>query len=664
MKTKRFFLFVGSVLIISLMLVACGGDSTTEEETSSPEPAATEVADTEVEESSGEPFRVAAVLPGTSNDFGISQGVYEALINIQGEMGEDNFEVAFSESMFVIDDAAAAIRDYASEGYDMVIAASSAFGSSIEEIAPDFPGTSFVWGTNPETFGLDNVYAFSVNADQGAYVGGIMAGMLSDQTAFVGPIYVGSIAASFDGFKAGVLAANPGAEVRENFTGSFSDVALAGEAARTMVDAGVTVLASQTEMGTGVAGVAEQEEGVIFFGNDADFAPFAPQATYASQVFRYGVALQQMIDQIKGGQLGNEVIWLSLDNGGTEVVFNPDYPLPDDVKAAAEETVQGIIDGSIEIPGVESAESSDGEEASGEPFRVAAVLPGTSNDFGISQGVYEALISIQEEMGEDNFEVAFSESMFVIDDAAAAIRDYASEGYDMVIAASSAFGSSIEEIAPDFPATSFVWGTNPETFGLDNVYAFSVEADQGAYVGGIMAGMLADQTAFVGPIYVGSIAASFDGFKAGVLAANPGAEVRENFTGSFSDVALAGEAARTMVDAGVTVLASQTEMGTGVAGVAEQEEGVIFFGNDADFAPFAPQATYASQVFRYGVALRQMIDQIKDDQLGNEVIWLSLDNGGTEVVFNPDYPLPDDVRAAAEETVQGIIDGSIEIPSQ
>ena len=59
-------------------------------------------------------------------------------------------EIAYSENMFNVPDAAAAIRDYASKGYDMVIAHGSQYGTSLQQIAPDFPKISFAWGTSLE----------------------------------------------------------------------------------------------------------------------------------------------------------------------------------------------------------------------------------------------------------------------------------------------------------------------------------------------------------------------------------------------------------------------------------------------------------------------------------------------------------------------------------
>ena len=84
--------------------------------------------------------------------------------------------------------------------------------------------------------------------------------------------------------------------------------------------------------------------------------------------------------------------------------------------------------------------------------------------------------------GPDKFEFVYSENMFVVDDAAAAIRDYATKGYDLVIAHGSQYGSSLQEIAPDFPKTSFAWGTTADTFGQPNIFAYQAASEEGGYI--------------------------------------------------------------------------------------------------------------------------------------------------------------------------------------
>jgi basic membrane protein A len=321
-------------VLLALLVGACGGVRSVEE--------------TEL-------FRVAAIMPSTINDLAFSQSMYDALIKIQEDMGgEENMELVYSENMFVVDDAAAAIRDYASQGYDLIIAHGSQYGSSLKEIAPDFPETAFAHGTTVDTFvdeGINNVFAYEAASQEGGYVNGVMAAMLTESNVIgvVGPIETGDAKLYIDGFVAGVEATNPDAEVNVNYIGSFSDVALASEAASTHISAGADVLAGTAQMVVGAIGKAEEND-VLWFGTQASQTSLAPSIVVANQIYDWTVVLNDILDQMEEGVYGGKAYVITLENGGEVMEYNPDFDLPADVKQLAEETIQGIKDGSIAIP--------------------------------------------------------------------------------------------------------------------------------------------------------------------------------------------------------------------------------------------------------------------------------------------------------------------------
>lgn len=296
------------------------------------------------------PLKIAIVSPSTINDLAFTQSIYDAMVVLQKEMGADKLEFVYSENMFVVDDAAAAIRDYATKGYDIVIAHGSQYGSSVQEIAPDFPDTVFAWGTTVDTFGLPNVFAYEAASDQGGYVNGVMAAMLTKSKVIgvVGPIETGDAKLYVDGFVAGVKSVDPSIDVRVTYIGSFSDVALASEAATTHISAGADVLTGSAQMVVGAIGKA-QEAGAYWFGTQADQAAFSPKTVVASQVYHWEVILKQIIAKRAAGVLGGESFRASLENGGQVIHFNDEAGIPAEVKAKAEETIKGIIDGSIVI---------------------------------------------------------------------------------------------------------------------------------------------------------------------------------------------------------------------------------------------------------------------------------------------------------------------------
>jgi len=327
---KKFALLF--TLVLALVLSACAPKAT-------PTPVATE------------PFRVAVVMPSAINDMASSQSMYDALMRIQEEMGgPDNFEIVYSENMFVVDDAAAAIRDYATQGYDLVIAHGSQYGSSLQEIAPDFPETSFAWGTTAETFGQPNIFAYEAASQEGGYVNGVLAATLSKSATIgvVGPIEVGDAKLYVDGFKAGVASVNPEIVVNVNYIGSFSDVALASEAASTHLSAGADVLTGTAQMVVGAIGKAE-EANALWFGTQSNQSSLAPKIVVASQVYHWEVALREMLSLIKSGTLGGKSFKANLANGGEVIEYNEGYALPAEAKTLADNTIKGIVDGTITI---------------------------------------------------------------------------------------------------------------------------------------------------------------------------------------------------------------------------------------------------------------------------------------------------------------------------
>ena len=327
---KKFAWLVSFIVVLSIILTACGGGAAN---------------------TSTEKFRVAIVMPSTIKDLAFSQSMYDALVKVQTDMGgPEKFEIVYSENMFVVDDAAAAIRDYATNGYNLVIAHGSQYGSSLQEIAPDFPKTSFAWGTTVDTFGQPNIFAYEAAAQEGGYVNGVLAAMLtkSNVIGVVGPIETGDAKLYVEGFKAGVLATNPDIQVNVNYIGSFSDTALAAEAANTHISAGADVLSGTAQMVVGAIGKAK-EANALWFGTQSNQSSLAPSIVVASQVYHWEVMLKEMIGLIQKGTLGGKSFTANLANGGEVIEYNSGYSLPADVKAAGDATIKGITDGSIKI---------------------------------------------------------------------------------------------------------------------------------------------------------------------------------------------------------------------------------------------------------------------------------------------------------------------------
>jgi len=290
----------------------------------------------------GGALTMAIVAPSASDDLAFSQSMVDSVNALDRDI-----TVQVTDGTFIVEDAAAAIRGYAEDGVDVIVAHGTQFGASLAEIAPDFPDTTFVWGTATDTQGLDNVFAYAPAADEGGYVNGVVAAAISSTgiIGVVGPVEAGDAVAYINGF---VTAAEAGgATVNVTYTGSFGDVALAAEAAEAHLANNADVLTGTAQMVVGAVGVAS-DAGVPWFGTQSNQTSLDPDLVVASQVYHWEFALEEMLELRDNGTKGGQTFEINLANGGLVIEFNDGFELSDDVKAAADAAIEGIIDGSID----------------------------------------------------------------------------------------------------------------------------------------------------------------------------------------------------------------------------------------------------------------------------------------------------------------------------
>lgn len=295
----------------------------------------------------GKALKVAIIAPSASNDLAFTQSIVDGINVIKAER---ELEVAITDGTFIVEDAAAAIRDYAQKGYDLVIAHGSQYGGSLKEIAKDFPKTAFAWGTSADTFDMPNISSYEAHSEEGGYVMGMMAAALSKSGSIgvVGPIEVGDAKLYVDGFVAGAKAQNPDIKANVNYIGSFSDVALAAEAARAHLATGSDVLTGTAQMVVGAVGAARAKK-AAWFGTQANQTELAPEIVVACQVYKWDVILKQILADMDQGVLGGKKYAVNLANDGLVIEFNDKYALPAEVKAIGMDAIAGIKEGKITV---------------------------------------------------------------------------------------------------------------------------------------------------------------------------------------------------------------------------------------------------------------------------------------------------------------------------
>lgn len=342
------------LLLVALVASACTAAMTPAAAPAAATEAATEAA--AAAPAAGTPFKIALIMPSTTTDYSWSQSIYDGLKTVQAEMGgESALEIAVSENLFQVADAGNAIRDYATNGYDLVIAHGAQYGNPLFEVAKDFPETSFAWGTTTDTGsaqGLTNVFAYEPAAQEGGYLNGVAAALLSEKNVIgvVGPVEAGDAKLYINGFVDGVKATEPDTEVNVTYTGNFGDTALAAEAANTQIKAGADVLTGSAQQVVGSIQVAK-DAGVYWLGSQSDQSPLAPDIVVVNQVYDWTKVIKDMIESHNSGTLGGKVFTMTLNDGGQTTLFNDASTVAPEkmaeIKAAVEVAAKGIQDGTI-----------------------------------------------------------------------------------------------------------------------------------------------------------------------------------------------------------------------------------------------------------------------------------------------------------------------------
>ena len=296
-------------------------------------------------------FRIALVAPSGRDDRAFTQSMVDA-INVLVAEDSENFEFIIEDGIFVPEEAAAAVRGFADEGYDLIIAHGVEYVGPLQEIVAEHPDVTFAWGTATETFGLPNLYAYDAAAEEGGYVMGAMAGLLtgSNVIGVVGPIEIGDAKRYINGFKAGAQQNNASVDVRVDYINSFGDVGRASESANEHVDAGADIMTGSSEMVVGAIDVAQQND-VLWFGTQASQAPLAPNNVVASQIFHWEVILRPIFVDVKAGTPSGRALVATLANGGLTIEYNDNVPLPPEIRAVGDQLIESISSGAIQIPG-------------------------------------------------------------------------------------------------------------------------------------------------------------------------------------------------------------------------------------------------------------------------------------------------------------------------
>lgn len=239
------------------------------------------------------------------------------------------------------------LRDYAQQGYDLVIAHSSGYAAAMKETAAEFPDTQFsLFSYESDLEDLPNYSAWSVDWTQAGYLQGVVAGLASatGNIAAVGGEQLPSSEGTMALLESSAVTVNPAATVSQVWIGSFTDVAKGKQLALQAVSSGADFLIPMADSaGQGVQQAAE-EAGVLSLGEYVDEADKYPSVV-TSVMVDFASAYDEIGAKFVDGTLGGTLVNMDASTGAFS--FAPFHHVDASVEEAAQAALEGLADGSI-----------------------------------------------------------------------------------------------------------------------------------------------------------------------------------------------------------------------------------------------------------------------------------------------------------------------------
>ena len=278
--------------------------------------------------------RAAMLLPGGINDQSWNQDGYAGLIRIK-QLG---FEVAYSENVSVADHVEA-LRDYARQGYNLIIGHSGRFLSAEQRVGPSFPAVQFITGAGSAGSGK-NVLSIDFNNRHFGCLLGVLAAGMTKSGKIAGVYGLEGLPTTVDqagSFRVCAQKAHPAIEVTLLYVMDMEDASSAREAAFSVIAAGADVVVGQLNAGHVGLLQAAKERNVFVTGRSAAHTAIAPRQVLTNVIEKWPEMYAAVARDVAAGKISAGYRVYGLDtaaSSGAELRYSAEQAYNEKVPSA------------------------------------------------------------------------------------------------------------------------------------------------------------------------------------------------------------------------------------------------------------------------------------------------------------------------------------------
>ncbi len=260
--------------------------------------------------------KVGFIYAGPKNDAGWYSAQDDGRVYLEQNMPE--VETIVAENVPETADAERVMERMARAGAKIIFAASYGYFDKAVRVAKRFPDVIFMHSGDGQI--ATRVGNYFGSTEEPMYLAGIAAGYAtkSGKLGYIDAHPIPFQVRGINAFTLGARSVNPKVTVQVIFLNTWKDPIKEAEAANSLIDQGVDVLAQEVDSNLTIAQVAEKR-GVSFVGQYYDASQFAPHAWLVGNYYHWGPMMVHIIKEVQAGTWKEKAYLATLASGALQM---------------------------------------------------------------------------------------------------------------------------------------------------------------------------------------------------------------------------------------------------------------------------------------------------------------------------------------------------------
>ena len=262
--------------------------------------------------SADKPLKIGFVYVAPLSDTGWVRQHEEGRLALEAALG-NKVKTTYIENVAEGPDAERVIRDLAATGHQLIFTPSFGYMEPTLKVAQEFPAVKFESITGYKT--APNVAVANARYYEGRYLAGIAAGRMTktNVAGYVAGFAIPEVVQGINAFALGLRAVNPKAVVKVVWLNTWFDPTRERDAAMTLFNQDVDVIAFHTASSAIMA--AAQERGKLAIAYHSDMRRIAPDAQILAVTHQWGGYYTQRARALLDGSWKSGNVWGGVREG-------------------------------------------------------------------------------------------------------------------------------------------------------------------------------------------------------------------------------------------------------------------------------------------------------------------------------------------------------------